>query len=227
MSERPTDEIFEANAYAVAYRLLGDRPAAHAASAVAAERLRRAGGLSRSDWLYQLVELTLEQITGPGAPPGPPPSDEDPFAGLRTALRRRLARAAPDQRVAGSLVHLAGYPVEMVAGVVGRPPDQTADLASIVAPPPGVAYRDLGDPELIGAPAPERGRRRRRLRRPHWTTLAALALVVAAVVAATQVTGPRPTLGPAPEEGGLGNVAPPATTPDQRNGGPLTQLTNE
>jgi hypothetical protein len=40
-----------------------------------------------------------------------------------------------------------------------------------------------------------------RRRRPHWTTLAAVAVVVAAVLAATQITGPRPTLGPPLEEG--------------------------
>jgi len=194
------DQTLEINAYAVAYRLLGDRPAARAVSGIAAERVRQAGGVTRPDWLYLLVEFTLDQTVGPGALVSSDP-EGDEHSGLRVALRRRLERAAPDERVAGSLVHLAGYPVDFVADVVGRSPDETQQLAGLLAPPPGIAYRDLGDPELTGRVASERRDESRR-RGPHWTTIAALALIIAAVIAATQITGPRPTLGPPLEENG-------------------------
>ena len=194
-----TDNALEMNAYAIPYRLLGDRPAARAVSAIAAERLRQNGGMSRPDWLYLLVEFTLDQTVEPGVL-AVRPNDDDPYTGLRTALRRRLERAAPDERVAGSLIHLAGYPVDMISGVVNRSPEQTVQLAGILAPPPGVDYRDLGDPELTRrTPVPMGGAQSRR--RPHWTTLIAVAMVVAVVLAATQITGPRPTLGPPLDEG--------------------------
>ncbi len=156
--------------------------------------------MSRPDWMYLLVEFTLHQTVEPGVL-AVAPSGNDPYTGLRTALRRRLERAAPDERVAGSLLHLAGYPVDMVASVVNRPPDVTVGLAGILAPPPGVDYRDLGDPELTRRTPTSVGTRDRR-RRPHWTTVAALAVVAAIVLAATQISGPRPTLGPPIDEGG-------------------------
>lgn len=202
----PTDAALETNAYAISYRLLGDRPAARAVAGIAAQRVRQSGGLERPDWMYLLVGATIEHTLSPATPP-PSNPDADPYSSLREALRRRLERAAPDERVAGSLLHLSGYPAEFVAQVVGRDVPHTVELAGVIAPPPGVAYRDLGDPELTHRP-PAAPRRRRR-RRPHWTTLAALAVVVAAVIAATQVTGPRPTLGPPVDEGGMGLEAEP------------------
>jgi len=206
-----TDTALETNSYAISYRLLGDRPAARAVSAIAAERLRQAGGMNRPDWLYLLVEFTLDQTVEPGVL-AVRPNDDDPYTGLRTALRRRLERAAPDERVAGSLIHLAGYPVDMIAGVVNRSSEQTVQLAGILAPPPGVDYRDLGDPELtrripasVGAAQPRR--------RPHWTTLIAVAMVAAVVLAATQITGPRPTLGPPLDEGSSAQTEAPIEAP--------------
>ncbi len=201
MTSPDEDQTLEINAYAVAYRLLGDRPSARAVSGIAAERVRQAGGLARPDWLYLLVEFTLDQMVGPSAlPTGDPAVDQ--HSGLRVALRRRLERAAPDERVAGSLVHLAGYPVDFVADIVHRTPEQTEQLAGLLAPPPGIAYRDLGDPELTGRAEADRRQQRRR-RGPHWTTVAAVALIIAVVIAATQITGPRPTLGPPLEENGV------------------------
>jgi hypothetical protein len=205
VSTDATDAALETNAYAISYRLLGDRPAARAVAGIAAERLRQVGGTTRPDWMYLLVEFTLDQTVEPGVLVVPP-SDDDPYTGLRTALRRRFERAAPDERVAAALLHLAGYPLDFVADVVHRDADTTTRLAGILAPPPGVDYRDLGDPELTRRePAGRQGTSRRR--RPHWTTLAAVAAVVAVVIAATQITGPRPTLGPPLEEGGMGAVA--------------------
>ena len=215
MPAHATDTALETNAYAISYRLLGDRPAARAVAGISAERLRQVGGMTRPDWMYLLVEFTLDQTVEPGVM-AVRPNEEDPYTGLRTALRRRLERAAPDERVAGSLIHLAGYPVEMVASVVNRTPEQTVQLAGILAPPPGVDYRDLGDPELTRRVPTRRGDARRR--RPHWTTLAAVAVVVAVVLAATQITGPRPTLGPPIDEGGLGAHR----TTEERSADPLS-----
>lgn len=193
------DAALETNAYAISYRLLGDRPSARAVAGIAAERVRQLGGMGRPDWLYLLVEYTLEQTVGPGAMSTHEDPD-DPFAGLRTALRRRLERATPDERVAGSLLQLAGYPPDFVGGVVRTDAAGAAALAQVIAPPPGVEYRDLGDPELTRRDVASTGSGRRR-RRPHWTTIAAITVVVAAILAATQITGPRPTLGPEIEEG--------------------------
>jgi hypothetical protein len=203
----PADSALETNAYAISFRLLGDRPAARAVAGIAAERLRQVGGMTRPDWMYLLVEFTLDQTVEPGVMAVQAHPD-DPYSGLRTALRRRLERAAPDERVAGSLIHLAGYSVDWVATVVNRSSEQTVQLAGILAPPPGVDYRDLGDPELTRRPAPTRADTTRR--RPHWTTLAAVAVVIAVILAATQITGPRPTLGPPLDEGS----APAASAPD-------------
>ncbi|MEI2698946.1 MAG: hypothetical protein V9E94_11570 [Microthrixaceae bacterium] len=195
------DAALETNAYAISYRLLGDRPASRAVAGIAAERLRQVGGMSRPDWMYLLVEFTLNQTIEPGAL-AIAPNPDDPYTGLRTALRRRLERAAPDERVAGALVHLGGYPVEFVASVVNRSIEQTVALAGVLAPPPGIDYRDLGDPELTRRVPVAHGRGQHR--RPHWTTVAVTVLVLLAVVVATQLTGPRPTLGPPTTEGGLG-----------------------
>ncbi len=225
-SDQQNDQTLEANAYAIAYRLLGDRPAARAVAGIAAQQVRLEGGLQRPDWLVLLVEHTVRQAVGPvslgvGTAPEPDdePADDDERArrSLRAALRRRLERATPEERVAGALVHLAGYPVDFVAEAVGQDPARTAELAGVIAPPPGVRYRDLGDPELTGTDATP-PRRRRATRRPHWTTLAVLAVVVALVVVATQVTGPRPSFGPPLDEGGLAATGEPAPTADPVSG---------
>ncbi|CAN5532333.1 hypothetical protein BH10ACT3_BH10ACT3_06500 [soil metagenome] len=254
--QSPDDEILESNAYAVAYRLLGDRPAARAVAGIATQRLRQATDPDRSgqplpeDWLALLTTFTVEQTVGP-AGLGIIDEASDPNASLRAALRRRLERATPEERVAGALVHLAGYPVDFVASVLGTTPEEARSLAGVLAPPPGVAYRDLGDPELTGGTAGHEPRSRRR-RRPHWTTIVAVIVLCLALFYATQVTGPRPTL---VEEGSWSEPAvmvidgvsgaqlpddrvpddrvPDDRVPDdrvpadQRNAGPLTQLTSE
>lgn len=190
-----TDEhhTLETNAYAVAYRLIGDRPAARAVAGIAAVRVAQAGGLQRDDWLYWLVEYTVEQTVGPGAPPAQGEAAEDPHAGLREALRRRLERAGHQERVAAALVHLSGYPPDFVAAVVNCSPEDVPQLARLLAPPPGIDYRDLGDPALT-----KRVTKSDRSTRhgPHWTTIAAVVLIVALIIAATQITGPRPSFGP-------------------------------
>jgi hypothetical protein len=198
--EAPPDQALESNAYAVSYRLLGDRPAASAVAGIAAERLRQSGRHMASDWLYQLTLYTVEQSVGPGVL-AIQPSEQDPSSSLRTALRRRLARATQEERAAASLHHLAGYPIEFVATAIGSTPQEAQQLAGVLAPPPGVAYRELGDPQLIHLDKAD-GSGGRSRRRPSWSTVLAIVMIVAAILAATQLTGPRPTLGPpASEEG--------------------------
>ena len=215
-----SDRALEANAYAISYRLLGDRGAAAAVAGIAAERLRQDQLTDRPDWLCHLALFTLEQTGDPGAL-RVGADDTDRYASIRAALRRRLARATPRERIAGSLVHLAGYPARFVGELLGCSEAEALEQARILAPPPGVAYRELGDPHLThadGSPGP--GARPARRRRPHWVTVVVIVAVLASVIAATQLTGPRPTLGP-PEEGST------AVEQVQLNGGPLTQLTSE
>ena len=219
----------EANAYAITFRLLGDAGSARAAAQMAVAQLDRAGQDPRRHWLYDLTDLSVAAavaspvaVRATSTSLGPVPGPHDPSEGMRAALRRRLVNATPDERVAGALVHLAGYPPDFVAEVLRTTPEATIAAAAVLAPPPGVDYRALGDPNLTGT-EPTRPRRRAR-RRPHWTTIAALAIVAAAVVAATQVTGPRPTLGPPLEEGGMGVVV---EAPAHLNGDPLTHATSD
>ena len=98
---------FEANAYAVTYRLLGDASAAHAAAHAAVGALERArerdaGSSHGRHWLYSLTDFAVAEAvaspaaTGAGgrasvAARGADGSDvvEDASAGLRGALRRR------------------------------------------------------------------------------------------------------------------------------------------
>lgn len=192
---RQQDQSLERNSYAVAFRLLGDRPAASAVAGIATQRLRQSGHLTSPNWLAHLTHYTLEQAVDPAAL-AVAEHEDDEFASLRAALRRRLARATPQERVAAALIHLAGYPVDFVAGVLGRSESETRTLAAVLAPPPGIAYRVLGDPDLTHVRQPDPVRTGRRRWRPRWTTIATVVAVVAVVLVATQITGPRPTLGP-------------------------------
>ncbi len=192
----PDPAAVDANAYAIAYRLLGDRPAAHAAVGIAVERVRTSGALEQPDWLCHVASSTVAQAVGvaaTGAVGEAAPTDD----ALRAALRRRLASASDDERVAASLHHLAGYPIEQVAAFMGRPVPDVERLAGALAPPPGISYRDLGDPVLVGAAAPSEPRRRLRL---SASTVITVVVVLGLVLGASRCVGPRPTLGPAPDE---------------------------
>ena len=134
------DATLEANAYAVAFRLLGDRPAARAVAGIATQRLRQAGDPLPSDWLARLTEFTIEQTVGP-ATLGVQDDGSDPQASLRAALRRRLERATTEERVAAALVQLAGYSPDFVGPLLGVTPARARQLAGVLAPPPRWAMR--------------------------------------------------------------------------------------
>lgn len=194
----PDPTAVQANAFSIAYRLLGDRPAAQAAVGIAIERTHLHGDLEQPDWLCRLAEATVAASVGPasGAVHGDAGREGDQ-EGIRAALRRRLSSASTDQRVAASLHHLAGYPLDAVAGFMGRPVEEVATLASTIAPPPGVDYRSLGDPRLIGTSGGSSTRHRRPL---PITTILTTVVVIAVVFAASRCVGPRPRLGPESEQ---------------------------
>lgn len=212
-SATATEDPFYANAYAISFRLLGDRALAGGVATEVADDLHRAGGLGSPTWMRRLVTETVRRC-----------GDVDPGdgSGIRAALRRRLASASTDECVAGSLVHLAGYPVDFVAEVIGTDAPTAASLAGVIAPPPEVDYRELGDPALLHGGRSVGQSTRARFPRPHWTTVVAVTAVLAFILAATQCHGERPVLGD-PIEG----AASTEVVVLQRNGGPLTQLTNE
>jgi poly(3-hydroxybutyrate) depolymerase len=205
VAEQPAPEALQANAYAIAFRLLGDRPAARAATLIAVEQVRSQGGLADPRWPALLAVATVHQCVGilaTGRRPGP--SDQggpvDVEEGLRASIRRRLAAATDDEQAAVALHHLAGYDLHHVAVAMGRSLEEVATLAAVLDPPPGVSYRLLGDPEILGAGsgagAAVRAPRRRWRPAVPGTTVALVGGILALVVAATVVVGARPTLGP-------------------------------
>ena len=101
MSTDAIDTALETNAYAISYRLLGDRPAARAVAGISAERLRQVGGMTRPDWMYLLVEFTLDQTVEPGVHGG------------AAQRRRSVHRACAPRCAAGSSGRLrtSGWPV--------------------------------------------------------------------------------------------------------------------
>ena len=184
----------DANAYSIAFRLLGDRAAARAAVGIAVERVQRSGGLDRPDWLALVAESTVAQAVGVAAA-GTAASADDADGSLRAALRRRLAAASDPERAASALHHLAGYPVESVAAFMQRTPEDVAHLAGALDPPPGVSYRELGDPELVGRPASAAETAHRGI---SASTIVAVVVIVALALGASRCVGQRPTLGPKP-----------------------------
>ncbi len=162
--------------------------------------------------MAKLIEFTIIQTIGPSPIEHLDPESDEHWS-MRMALRRRLEHATTQERVVGALVHLAGYPIELVSEMTGLSPDGVQSLARVLAPPPGVHYRDLGDPELTGGPT--RPKQSPRFRRPHWTTIVVVVVLTLLVLYATQVTGPRPSID---EEGGMatsGNVATTVVSGDQ------------
>lgn len=193
------NDPIESNSYAISYRLLGSRPAAYAAAQMAAERVRRRfdeeGGLDVTQvdvehWLPMLVDFTVEASVQPQIYGD---LEERPVdqAGLRQALRRRLVRASRVERVVGALVHLAGYDITDVSQMLSMDVERVRTAARILAPPPGIDYRTLGDPQLIGdTPVAQT----RSIPVPRRSTVIIAAMILAVVIMALQCQGPRPTL---------------------------------
>ena len=135
------------------------------------------------------------------ATPEPPPGDDLPgeppespsVAEQRRFLRRRLSTLDGRSRAAAALRHLAGYDADRVAAFLGTDVAEVEILAAPLAPPPGSSWRVLGDPVVRGEASTVR--RRRRHRRVPWKSLLAALVVVALVVLASRMTGPRPRLG--------------------------------
>lgn len=217
-----TDPL-ESNAYAVAYRLLGSAAAAHAVANSAAARVRErfaAGGgldpdvVASEVWLPMLIDFTIA-LTVRQEVAAALDGERDEFAGLREALRRRLVRASRQERVVSALVHLCGYSEQMVAGMLHSTEPAVRNAARILDPPPGIDYRDLGDPDLVGRPhAPADSR----LPIPYPSTIAVAAVLLLLVIVATRCRGPRPTL---VDEGSLRAPNPVVTTYGALRGQPL------
>ncbi|MFM7062102.1 MAG: hypothetical protein ACKO04_01225, partial [Actinomycetes bacterium] len=78
--------------------------------------------------------------------------DHPDLAPLRRQVRQRLAAATPAEWVAPAVHHLAGYPIETTAHLLGRPlEDVTADAALLDA---GLDYRALGQSQTAARPRP-------------------------------------------------------------------------
>lgn len=189
----------ESNSYAISYRLLGSRPAALAAAHIAAERVRQRfdeeGGLDvvqidAKNWLPMLVDFTVEASVKPEMYGDGDVASID-SAGLREALRRRLVRANRMERVIGALVHLGGYGIDDVAAMLVMDPRRVEVASHVLSPPPGIDYRSLGDPRLVGAApvAPQR-----RSIRPRRSTVIVATVLAILIVLAVQCQGPRPSL---------------------------------
>lgn len=200
-----TDPL-ESNSYAVAYRLLGSQAAAWAVASTAAQRVRsRFGADQEADisnapvevWLPMLIDFTIDQsVRIDGNAHGDTSHDE--FLGLREAMRRRLVRASRQERVVSALVHLCGYPESTVASMLKMSPDAVRTASIILDPPPGIDYRKLGDPDLIGQ---SRDLSNVRVQMPLPSTVLVAAILLIVILFATRCTGPRPTL---VDEGSLG-----------------------
>lgn len=178
-----------ANAYAIAFRLLGERDAANTAVDAAIDRARTDGSLGDPAWMCALAAAAVAASLAAPAVEPPPPDDA-----LRTELRRRLGAATTDERIASSLRHLAGYPLDAVAAFMQRPVPDTELLAHALDPAPGVGYRELGDPDLVGRRVE---RPPRSVPHPSRSTVLSLVIVLVLALGASRCVGARPTLGPA------------------------------
>jgi polyhydroxybutyrate depolymerase len=212
-----------ANAYAITYRLLGERNGARAtAEAVAGSYLDRESE-DASLWLPELAtDAVVASLLAADAPlhDGPddladtPVANDDPTATATAAaaadsaaepeedpssveqrrfLRSRLATLDGRGRAAAALVHLAGYDARRVAAVMGADEAEIEELAAPLAPPPGESWRRLGDPVVRGEASAVRRPRRRRV--VPWKSLTAVVVLMGLVAFAGSLTGPRPTLG--------------------------------
>lgn len=165
------------------------------------------------DWLPRVVQDATEASLALGARyPQELASADD--SSTREALRRRLAGAEPDTWVAVGLHHLAGYPIERTATLMGSDQASVERLCAAFAPPPGVSWASLGDPLGREAGPVRRGGKRKR-RFPLYPVIAAVVVLALALWAATSV-GERPSFAtpgddptaPAAQEGSAPAVEP-------------------
>ncbi len=149
------------------------------------------------DWLPRVVHDTTEASLALGAMyPQELASAED--SSTREALRRRLAGADPDTWVAVGLHHLAGYPIDRTAALMGSDQASVERLCAPFAPPPGVSWESLGDP--LGREAgPVRRGGKRKSRFPLYPVIAAVVVLALAIWAATSV-GERPSFATAGDD---------------------------
>ena len=152
-------------------------------------------------------------------------SDQPGISRTREAVRRRLAAATREERSVAALHHLAGYPLDQIADELDLTHEETALLAGVLAPPPGVSYRPLGDPRRIGVLEPEALRvtgpppLRRRPRRRTVLTVIGVAVVIALVtIGAALSVGERPSLDP-PSSAASGTPTVESTTSTPRSAG--------
>ncbi|MGI9579133.1 MAG: hypothetical protein ACR2OH_13110 [Microthrixaceae bacterium] len=181
-----------ANAYAVSYRLLGQRDMATELSSTVAARFGGRESDPPSTWLPGVVSDATEAALALGTEfPDELAAAEQ--ASAREALRRRLSGADSTTWVAVGLHHLGGYPLDRTAAVMDTDQSTVEELCGPYAPPPGVTWASLGDPLTR-----EAGRVRRsgaqRNRFPIYPVLAGVIVVALVIWAATSV-GERPSVG--------------------------------
>lgn len=239
----PDRDVAQANAYAIAYRLLGNRVDAVAVSnrvASEVETIVKSGtnvdwhtlwsteptqvdqhGTASTDhslfgsdshtrtfggtaspiaWLAFVALRSVEYALHQPMQPHPESGNTDAVdsaqqvMSLRSAVRRRLENSTAEEQIAGSLVHLSGYPVEFAARAMNVSEDQLLDWSNVLAPPPNMSYRQLGDPEkthedqFVGSAQP--------WWRRHVFTIAVVIVVILAAFWMTRLSGERPSFGP-------------------------------
>ena len=194
-----------ANAYAVAYRLLGVRDMATDLAATVAASWSPHETEPATRWLPDVIHDATEAALALGAEyPAELAAAED--SSTRAALRRRLSGESPPTWVAVGLHHLCGYPVERTAALMGSDEATVERLCAPFAPPPGVSWASLGDPlSRLAGRVDRSGRRRRRI---PWVALLAIATTIALVVLVANAEGERPSFADqAPTPGANGDNA--------------------
>ncbi len=189
---QPAQSASFANAYAVTYRLLGDRGIATELSTSIAERYGPSESEPADRWLPDVVHDAVAASLALEGELARELAAAD-SASMREALRRRLGGADDATRVAVGLHELAGYPVDVTAGLMSFDADEVASMCGPYAAPPGSSWAELGDPVNRAAGGIKRAQRTPR-RVPVFAIVAVLAVVALAIWAGTSI-GERPSVG--------------------------------